>query len=160
MFPAGYIDTVREHMDRHVVPEVGRVINLPHQKRVMLGYWKDEVAVGDASDIAAYAKAVRLARDRKTRSGRIAACADRYASHGAEPVQMDEARAACLLAMRAAMDEWAGGEFSPEALASMPESTTEQLRVVANMHEQASLDLKSALRKRKANKKLQQRDPA
>ena len=120
------------HWDRHVMPTVGRIIELPYAKRVSLGYWADPPTVGDPKDAATYARAVRVARERRSKCGRIVRCTDRYSSEGAEPVEMDEARAACMLAIRAGFKRW-----GKEGKGGVPTTVDAQLRDISRLHQKA-----------------------
>jgi hypothetical protein len=79
------------------------------------------VVADSTEDQAAYARAVTLARKRKTRMSAIASCADRYSSKDAAPVEQDDTRATCLIAMRDQMAIW--GE-------DVPVSTRDQIAAI------------------------------
>ena len=94
-------DELGGHNGRHVLPEVGRGLQLPKQMREALGYWRAQPTLGDPSDAAAVARALTKACERQTRAGALASCADRYSSVDAAPVEQDQARVKCMLATRA-----------------------------------------------------------
>jgi len=90
------------HCARHVLPEVGKALKLPREIRESLGYWREHPVIANEGDRAALARAITQARQRSTRAASIASSADRYASVDAATVVQDEARIACLLAIREA----------------------------------------------------------
>ena len=113
------------HDARHVVPEVGRALDLSKSKRQGLGHWRGEKTIADDKrDMTAFRRAITAARSRATRSGRLAEMADRYASVYAESVVMDDARACCLLAIREQIARWDADGVS------IPESTREQIAAI------------------------------
>lgn len=118
----GEDDEIDGHSDRHFVPECARGLRMPRHLREPIGYWAAEKVVADSTeDQAAYARAVTLARKRKTRMSAIASCADRYSSKDAAPVEQDDTRATCLIAMRDQMAIW--GE-------DVPVSTRDQIAAI------------------------------
>ena len=118
---------------RHVMPEIGRGIRLPHQARVSLGYWRDPPVVNSVQDDAAVAAAVRVARARKNKASRIALNANRYSSVHGEPLEQDQSRTACMLAIKAAVRFWKEQAIA-QGSSTVPLSQDDQLRVVAEMH--------------------------
>ena len=108
------------HNGRHVLPEVGRVLELPKQSREALGYWRVTPVIGDATDARALARAMTKARERRTRAGALASCADRYSSIDAAPVEQDKARVACMLACRALFES-----------GMPPASSSEQIQAIS-----------------------------
>ena len=113
------------HDARHVVPEVGRALDLSKSKRQGLGHWRGEKTIADDKrDMTAFRRAITAARNRATRGGRLAEMADRYASVYAESVVMDDARACCLLAIREQIAKW-DADGVP-----IPESTREQIAAI------------------------------
>jgi hypothetical protein len=117
------LTNLTNHMDRHIIPSVGRVLQLSSAKRATLGYWADQPVTGDPADAQAMAKAERVARMRRTKAGRLQQMADRYSSREAEPAEHDDARAMCLLAIRSAVLNWdaPGNTFPPSASAQVRE---------------------------------------
>ena len=93
---------------------------------------QDPPTVGDPKDAATYARAVRVARERRSKCGRIVRCTDRYSSEGAESVEMDEARAACMLAIRAGFKRW--GKVGS---GGVPTTVDAQLRDISRLHQKA-----------------------
>ena len=111
------------HDGRHVNAEIGRALELPRHVREALGYWRVQPVIGDsANDAAAIARATTKARERRTRAGALASCADRYASVDAQAVEQDKARAACQLAAR---------ELFANGADQVPDSTREQIEAIA-----------------------------
>ena len=119
-------DELGGHNGRHVLPEVARGLQLPKQMREALGYWRQQPTIGDPSDAAAVAQALTKARQRQTRAGALASCADRYSSVDAAPVEQDQARVACMLAARALFES---GE--------PPETSRAQIEAIATAQQQA-----------------------
>ena len=117
------LTNLTNHMDRHIIPSVGRVLQLSSAKRATLGYWAEQPVTGDPADAQAMAKAERVARMRRTKAGRLQQMADRYSSREAEPAEHDDARAMCLLAIRSAVLNWdaPGNTFPPSASAQVRE---------------------------------------
>ena len=113
-------DELGGHNGRHVLPEVGRGLQLPKQSREALGYWRAQPTLGDPTDAAVMNRALAKARERITRQGALASCADRYASVDAQPVEQDQARVTCMLAAAALFVD---GE--------PPVTTREQIEAVA-----------------------------
>ena len=114
-------DELGGHNGRHVLPEVGRGLQLPKQSREALGYWRAQPTIGDPTDAATTDRALAKARERLTRQGALASCADRYASVDAQPVEQDQARVTCMLAAAAL---FVNGE--------PPATTRAQIEAVAN----------------------------
>ena len=117
------------HKGRHNVPEAGRLIELPMQSRERLGHWRASATISDAADdAAALSRALTVARERRTRIGRIVAMADRYSSVDAAPIEADREQMACLLAIKLAFQlyESKGVEIPP--------STRAQSVQIAEMH--------------------------
>ena len=113
------------HSSRHVLPEIGRVMLLPKASRETLAnHAVTPVFADDAADRKQYARAVRNARIRMGRTGRLASQADRYSSELAEPVISDEARVVCLLAAQHAVHTWASEGAAPK-------SSLEQIRWIS-----------------------------
>ena len=83
------------------------MLELSVQRRELLAnHMVTPVFAEDAGDQHAYAKAVRIARQRVSRMGRLASCANRYASRHAEQVMSDESRLMCIAAVRDATMAW------------------------------------------------------
>ena len=110
------------HCARHVLPEVGKALKLPREIRESLGYWREHPVIANEGDRAALARAITQARQRNTRAASIASSADRYASVDAATVVQDEARIACLLAIREAYQGWNG---------NVPTETRKQIEAIA-----------------------------
>jgi hypothetical protein len=93
------------HDQRHLVPEVARVLELPRHVREGLGYWRSQVVVAmEPGDQAAVDRAHAAARAiRCTRTGSLAFCSDRYSSKDGQPIEQDAARVACLNALAGAV---------------------------------------------------------
>ena len=111
------------HDQRHVLPEVARVLGLPTQYRESLGYWRESKTIvsDSASDAAAYARALRAARLPSSRASRLGRLCNRYSSVDADPIEGDEARVVCLDAVSSVL----------ATHASLPRGTREQLRLFA-----------------------------
>ena len=117
------------HKLRHVIPELGRALEFSIETREGLGYWAKSGAVGDANSARDQARAIELARARRSRAGNMANMAQRYGSVVAAPAEQDDARAACLLAIRAAVSSWTNGDETGYG-ASAPSTVAEQLRKI------------------------------
>ena len=115
--------TLSGHMGRHVNAEIGRALGLPRHVREAIGYWRVQPVVSDSTnDAAAIARATTKARERRTRAGALASCADRYASVDAQAVEQDQARVACQLAAR---------ELFKDGADMVPATTREQIEAIA-----------------------------
>jgi methionine synthase I (cobalamin-dependent) len=91
--------------------------------REAIGYWRVQPVVSDSTnDAAAIARATTKARERRTRAGALASCADRYASVDAQAVEQDQARVACQLAAR---------ELFKDGADMVPATTREQIEAIA-----------------------------
>jgi hypothetical protein len=124
-------DNAGGHEERHVTAEVGRCIKLPRSTREGLGNWRVQpVIANDPQDEKAQRAAITNARKRRTRIGSIISSADRYSSVSGEAIEQDEARVACLLAIRTCYKrKWAQD--------GVPESTDEQLRDISDGEKKA-----------------------
>jgi hypothetical protein len=117
-------DLAGGHEERHYIPSVGKVMKMPRTTREALGYWREQpVVANDPEDERAMRAALVKARQRRSRAGSIASSADRYANVSGEAIEQDEARVACMLAVReCVLHKWNG---------SAPETVDEQLRDIS-----------------------------
>ena len=117
------------HDHRHMMPEAARAARLPLHEREQLGYWRScPPASGDhASHLAAVARAVMAAREKKPRSDAYRFQSDRYsAAHGAT-VASDHTRVVVARLIARALRTWREEGRAP------PASRQDQLKAISDL---------------------------
>jgi uncharacterized protein (DUF4415 family) len=86
---------------RHVIPEIARAAEVPTHRREAVGYWRQKATVGDPADHEAWMRAVRAAREARSKESAMKVMANRYSSRDSAAIEQDHTRIVGLSLARA-----------------------------------------------------------